>query len=344
MENILGEESNKFTNSSGQVVSVSVLPTQVETVNHLETVLGGNRKLAARLAKVIHVSTEGNVGIDNDVETESSAPFSFSHQEDLLPFANRLSTPIPLQNLGIWVDPIDSTAEYIKGLDGANFQNHGILVKGLQSAVILIGIFDRVTGEPVLGVIYQPFGEKTKKDCAENGVNANGNDTEKGAKKEKSDADPDKTPQSGADLDELLFSDAVSSQPKAEVDGADVAAGASAAHSCWQERYTWGVCYGDIKLYSSGGAPPPSNHSASYSPHSSFSFHSFPGWGAGGRGGVGGDLGGNGSKGSQDFSSASSLLPSVSQPNNTNSNELRSHSHHSTPLCNDTEQKVITCR
>ena len=310
-----GEESNKFTNSSGELVTVSVLPTCEETRDHLETVLGGNQKLASRLAEVIHAPDDDDADADNNDNNavDSSSP-SFSRHEDVLPFASRLSAPIPLQSLGIWVDPIDSTAEYIKGVDGNKFRHHGILVKGLQSAVILIGIFDRVTGEPILGVIYQPFGEKRRDAAAPESIGAGDKDA----------ADPDRTPQFGGDMEGLLFADSdAASEPEVDAEEKD---NGTAAHSCWQERYTWGVCYGDIKLYSSGGASLP-NNSASFSPHSSFSFHSFPG------GGV------NGSKGSQDFSSASSLLPSSSQLNNT-SHDNRNHSHHSTSVCNDNDQKV----
>ena len=302
-------------------MTVSVLPTSEETRDHLETVLAGNRKLASRLAEVIHAPE------DADGDNDSS---SFSRREDVLPYASRLSAPIPLQSLGIWVDPIDSTAEYIKGIDGNKFRHHGILVKGLQSAVILIGIFDRVTGEPILGVVYQPFGAKRDASSVEaNGV-ANGMENDAGIVGNGATAkddldDPDRTPQSGGDMDGMIFAAANEAQPERRRPPIEDKETNGAAHSCWQERYTWGVCYGDIKLYSSGGAPLP-NNSSSFSPHSSFSFHSFPG-------------GGVGSKGSQDFSSASSLLPSSSQLNIT-SHDNRNHSHHSTPVCNENEQKV----
>ena len=125
-------------------MTVSVRSTCDETRDHLETVLAGNRKLASKIAEVIHADDDcGSGGVSDSALSSSSSPFSC--REDVLPHASRLSAPIPLQSLGIWIDPIDSTAEYIKGVDGTKFQHHGVLCKGLQSAVVLIGIFDRIT-------------------------------------------------------------------------------------------------------------------------------------------------------------------------------------------------------
>ena len=280
--------------------------------------------MASKLAEVIHAD-DG----DTDSATSPSSTSPFCCREDVLPYASRLSAPIALQSLGIWIDPIDSTAEYIKGVDGVKFQHHGVLCKGLQSAVVLIGIFDRITGEPVMGVVYQPFGEKQPRPRASSkGEGGGGNETE---------ADADATPRAeechigaGGDSHEV---DSVSAA-SGEKDGVGaegisaVAAEAStttttnsadasneAAPSCWQERYAWGVCYGNIKVHSSGGVA----LATASSPHSSFSFHSL--------------RGGNGSKGSQDFSSSSSLLPS--------STHLNNHSHHSTPA--GEELKVCVC-
>ncbi|KAL1453052.1 hypothetical protein WDU94_007228 [Cyamophila willieti] len=48
---------------------------------------------------------------------------------------------------GVWIDPIDSTAEYISG--------------NLSCALVLIGVFNKSDGTPVLGVVNQPFHEQT---------------------------------------------------------------------------------------------------------------------------------------------------------------------------------------
>ncbi|XP_023595648.1 inositol polyphosphate 1-phosphatase isoform X2 [Trichechus manatus latirostris] len=63
---------------------------------------------------------------------------------------------IPQNILGIWVDPIDSTYQYIKG--SADIKpNQGIFPCGLQCVTILIGVYDIQTGMPLMGVINQPF-------------------------------------------------------------------------------------------------------------------------------------------------------------------------------------------
>ncbi|XP_011562521.3 inositol polyphosphate 1-phosphatase [Plutella xylostella] len=55
-------------------------------------------------------------------------------------------------DLGIWIDPIDGTAEFIAGVSGKAEEGHGLL-----HVTVLIGAYSRTTGEPVLGVINQPF-------------------------------------------------------------------------------------------------------------------------------------------------------------------------------------------
>ncbi|KAL4707930.1 hypothetical protein ACJJTC_013721 [Scirpophaga incertulas] len=55
-------------------------------------------------------------------------------------------------DLGIWIDPIDGTAEFISGVRGeANAEG------GLNCVTVLVGAYLRSTGEPVIGVINQPF-------------------------------------------------------------------------------------------------------------------------------------------------------------------------------------------
>ncbi|NXS50976.1 INPP phosphatase, partial [Balaeniceps rex] len=63
---------------------------------------------------------------------------------------------IPPQDLAVWIDPIDSTNEYIGGREDVAPVD-GIVPAGLCSALVLIGAYDRRTGCPVLGVINEPF-------------------------------------------------------------------------------------------------------------------------------------------------------------------------------------------
>ncbi|XP_063277053.1 inositol polyphosphate 1-phosphatase isoform X1 [Prinia subflava] len=59
-------------------------------------------------------------------------------------------------DLGIWIDPIDSTNEFIRGCEDVAAVD-GVAPGGLRSALVLVGAFDRHTGVPVLGVINEPF-------------------------------------------------------------------------------------------------------------------------------------------------------------------------------------------
>lgn len=58
-------------------------------------------------------------------------------------------------NMGIWVDPIDATDEYIKGITITNYPN--IPASGLGCVTVLIGAYDIESGKPIIGVINQPF-------------------------------------------------------------------------------------------------------------------------------------------------------------------------------------------
>lgn len=130
---IFGEESNEFTNDLGEKITLRLCPTEEETVELLSKVLNGNTLASEALAKVVH----------QDV--------AFTD-----PTLDSLEITIPQDILGIWVDPIDSTYQYIKG--SADIKpNQGIFPSGLQCVTILIGVYDIQTGMPLMGVINQPF-------------------------------------------------------------------------------------------------------------------------------------------------------------------------------------------
>ncbi|XP_047528695.1 inositol polyphosphate 1-phosphatase [Vanessa atalanta] len=64
---------------------------------------------------------------------------------------------LDLDNLGIWIDPIDATAEFIAGV-----RNEAKMGHGLPCVTVLIGAYLKSTGEPVIGIINQPFYENGK--------------------------------------------------------------------------------------------------------------------------------------------------------------------------------------
>jgi inositol polyphosphate 1-phosphatase len=68
-----------------------------------------------------------------------------------------------LEQLGIWIDPIDATSQYIEAKEeSTSFEN--IQKSGLKCVTILIGAYDKETSSPVIGIINQPFYEKTKEE------------------------------------------------------------------------------------------------------------------------------------------------------------------------------------
>ena len=50
----------------------------------------------------------------------------------------------------------DSTAQYIQGLVG-EISETGLVGEGLQCVAVLIGVYDKLTGLPLIGVTNQPF-------------------------------------------------------------------------------------------------------------------------------------------------------------------------------------------
>lgn len=53
----------------------------------------------------------------------------------------------------------DATSQYIEGREEA-LEEGRLFPSGLHCALVLIGVYLRSTGEPVMGVINQPFHNK----------------------------------------------------------------------------------------------------------------------------------------------------------------------------------------
>ncbi|NWQ91314.1 INPP phosphatase, partial [Burhinus bistriatus] len=118
---------------AGETVTVRVCATPGDTAALLLSVLEPERAAAELLAAAVH----RDVAL-GDAELAGVA------------------LSIPPQDLAIWIDPIDSTNEYIAGHEDVAPVD-GIAPAGLCSALVLIGAYDRHTGCPVLGVINEPF-------------------------------------------------------------------------------------------------------------------------------------------------------------------------------------------
>nr|CAD7452739.1 unnamed protein product [Timema tahoe] len=134
---IYGEETNSFTNTLGDTITVEVQKDQDSTAALLSKVLDGDIIAANLLASEVHRDM-----VLAEVDT-GSVP---------LP----LNLELPLKSMAMWVDPIDSTAEYISG-EEIRSPVVDIFQSGLRCVTVLIGVFDRNTGTPVIGVINQPF-------------------------------------------------------------------------------------------------------------------------------------------------------------------------------------------
>lgn len=137
---IKGEENNTFSNTLGETITVEVCPTLAETTELLAKVLDNDEKTAQLLSTEVHrdvILTDVPINIV-DVPTDFE---------------------IAIDDLSIWVDPIDNTADYINGNESID-EESGLHLTGLHCVTVLIGAYLQSTGLPVIGVVNQPFYEK----------------------------------------------------------------------------------------------------------------------------------------------------------------------------------------
>uniref|UniRef100_A0A8C4QNM2 Si:ch211-160o17.2 n=1 Tax=Eptatretus burgeri TaxID=7764 RepID=A0A8C4QNM2_EPTBU len=131
---IHGEENSKFTNGLGESETVRVCASVADTAVLLTRILDGNARAGQLLAHAVHVEPE--IMVDHRIRG--------------------LRLDEPPNNLAIWVDPIDSTNQYIQG--GYNMSEHTRPhSQGLPCVTVLIGVYERIGGLPVMGVVNQPF-------------------------------------------------------------------------------------------------------------------------------------------------------------------------------------------
>lgn len=131
-QRVYGEESNLFTNTLGETICVKILSSELDTAALLCKVLDGNEKVASLLARTIFAEASS----DHDLSS--------------------VDGDLNLEDIGVWIDPIDSTSEYIHG-NREEPNSLGIVKNGLQCACVLIGAYNISNGSPQVGVINQPF-------------------------------------------------------------------------------------------------------------------------------------------------------------------------------------------
>lgn len=71
-----------------------------------------------------------------------------------------LNVHFDVSEIGIWIDPIDGTQQYIYGKDGIVDSRTGITLDGLPTAMVLIGCFHLQSGKALIGLINRAFNEK----------------------------------------------------------------------------------------------------------------------------------------------------------------------------------------
>lgn len=117
----------------GESVTVRVRDSQEETASLLLEVLNDNSAAANLLSKAVHSRPTIEIP-DLDI------PDDFE---------------IILEEIGIWIDPIDATQEYISG--GFEEDALSLRTSGLYCVTCLIGVYSLISGQSLIGVINQPF-------------------------------------------------------------------------------------------------------------------------------------------------------------------------------------------
>ncbi|KAL7288220.1 hypothetical protein TKK_0017768 [Trichogramma kaykai] len=134
---VKGEENNVFSNTLGETITVEVCSSQDETAALLKKVLGNDQLAAELLSQEVH----------RDISLTDVSVDSKNLPTDL---------EVQISDLGIWIDPIDSTADYIHGGEVID-EKTGLHVSGLRCVTVLIGAYSQCSGLPIIGVVNQPF-------------------------------------------------------------------------------------------------------------------------------------------------------------------------------------------
>ncbi|CAF1667419.1 unnamed protein product [Rotaria magnacalcarata] len=143
---IYGEEDGSLKlNSTDEKIVIDVSGSQQDILNLLKKLFDNkSTESIEKLAEIVSSST-------NIVLTEQC-------KQSFEQIPHNIS--IDLSTIGIWIDPVDGTQQYINGTDGIIDSGTGIMQDGLPTALVLIGCFDRTNGHAIVGVINRAFDEK----------------------------------------------------------------------------------------------------------------------------------------------------------------------------------------
>ncbi|CAI2725735.1 unnamed protein product [Schistosoma spindalis] len=180
-DSVFGEENNRFSGSSGKTITIQ-LSSRENLADLLVDVLGNDLDFANQLSEICFRPLES-------FQTQFSV---CNIWEDVISNCNPLFKITDIKycdigTFGVWIDPIDSTADYAQGqfdqfhftsttssstnlsgieLENLNqinhfFENPTSLIRfyhgSLINVTILLGLFDCSNGLPLIGVINQPF-------------------------------------------------------------------------------------------------------------------------------------------------------------------------------------------
>uniref|UniRef100_A0A3Q0KCT6 Inositol polyphosphate 1-phosphatase n=1 Tax=Schistosoma mansoni TaxID=6183 RepID=A0A3Q0KCT6_SCHMA len=197
-DSVFGEENNRFSGSSGKTVTIQ-LSSKENLSDLLVDVLGNDLDFANQLSEICFQPLES---------FQTQFPVH-NIWENLISSCNSLlkitdTKYCDIEAFGVWIDPIDSTADYAQGqfdkfhfnppntsstiLSGTEaenvnqihnfFENPTSLIRfyhgSLINVTILLGLFDCSTGLPLIGVINQPFylNNNNNNDTLNDGINS----------------------------------------------------------------------------------------------------------------------------------------------------------------------------
>ena len=124
----------------GDTVNIEVTDDRQATETMLECILNGDKEAAKLLTDQVH----------NEIEIDF---------QDLNIPDETVTIGTSWEDMGIWIDPIDATIEYIKAIPKQS-KYANIMASGLTCVTVLIGVYEASTGLPLIGVINQPFESK----------------------------------------------------------------------------------------------------------------------------------------------------------------------------------------